>query len=231
MNSARSHLHPERQKEHTVEGGHPSSEEPKDIQTPSRDRRSRSGRARSREIAYDSPRKLPDQDFPIRKLPPDQGWSVSNVPRRCPAPRFHLSRTPVSRLWIPHHDQRHRPRSPLSRLADAPKSVTRRPVDSPSFRGRRSRYRAAGNSATPSRQVAEFVVRRAIELPSLPCAEAPMSLVADLPSRRAFKSPRLSLADVAESFLAESSRRPSPMSDIADLLVDSGFHSLKYLPL
>jgi hypothetical protein len=58
-----------------------------------------------------------------------------------------------------------------------------------------------------------------------------MSLVADLPSRRAFKSPRLSLADVAESFLAESSRRPSPMSDIADLLIDSGFHSLKYLPL
>jgi hypothetical protein len=69
-----------------------------------------------------------------------------------------------------------------------------------------------------------------------------MSLVADLPSRRAFKSPRLSLADVAESFLAESSRRPSPMSDItdvrcrrvpyiADLLVDSGFHSLKYLLL
>jgi hypothetical protein len=115
---------------------------------------------------------------------------------RCPASRFHLSRTPVSRLWIPHHDQRHRPRSPLSRLADAPKSVTRRPVDSPSFRGRRSRYRAAGNSATPSRQVAEFVVRRAIELPSLPCAEAPMSLVADLPSRRAFKSPRLSLAEV-----------------------------------
>jgi hypothetical protein len=58
-----------------------------------------------------------------------------------------------------------------------------------------------------------------------------MSLVVDLPSRRAFKSPRLSLADVAESFLAESSRRLSPMSDIADLLVDSGFHSLKYLPL
>jgi chromosome segregation ATPase len=28
---------------------------------------------------------------------------------RCPASRFHLSRTPVSRLWIPHHDQRHRP--------------------------------------------------------------------------------------------------------------------------
>jgi hypothetical protein len=141
------------------------------------------------------------ENFPIKtsrsgNYPPDQGWSVSNVPRRCPASRFHLSRTPVSRLWIPHHDQRHRPRSPLSRLADAPKSVTRRPVDSPSFRGRRSRYRAAGNSATPSRQVAEFVVRRAIELPSLPCAEAPLSLVADLPSRRAFKSPRLSLAEV-----------------------------------
>jgi hypothetical protein len=197
MNSARSHLHPERQEEHTVEGGRPSSEEPKDIQTPSRDRRSRSGRARSREIAYDSPRKLPDQDFPIRKLPPptrDGRYLTSRggVPPLVFTSLEHRYLTYES----PHHDQRHRPRSPLSRLADAPKSVTRRPVDSPSFRGRRSRYRAAGNSATPSRQVAEFVVRRAIELPSLPCAEAPLSLVADLPSRRAFKSPRLSLAEV-----------------------------------
>ena len=168
---------------------------------------------------------------PVRQDPCQR--SLAGFSERCPALCFCVARRP--RCPIP--PMRQATDVPSRRVAEFPMLPM---LPSPSCADPQTHRvpEVADPTAEPpisrlrhASRVAEFVARRAIKLPmspscrayrgiklpSLPCTEAPMSLVADLPSRRALKSPRLSPADVAESFLAESSRHPSPMSDIADV--------------